>query len=448
MLATMPVQGYLAELNPSDSIWFKLVGGSSSDSSVMVGDSSYRVYTKEIKRYLKSEDDKDRKAREEDEEDEEAPLPMETAEMRARRLIPIRKRAELNAKLTRLEELKQLREQITDFKGFDDQNQSQWSFLQLSAQLKDVEEMDPTDIEQVHRLTIQINSLTSLVEALKGKVEAAEKEYGVTHASKVATLLKNNRKASELCEAEAKFMKDFYLLVDGVTVWQEEFRYSEYFTIDSANFQTLYDLVASTLIQSISKNNTDAFLADTTKHIITSTVNFYEREEYRNNYSGGGIFNLMSVVASIRSEEHTVIKDFPDDIEPLVTDFKNDYYVESNNYFMFWWITQNIGGIKPHRSVFFLDIEEEYLSLDRVDIRSPVISRLGDTWVIVEPGEWTSHGALKCIRVSNQLSQAFCAWMFKIAKNKWIIHNRETDTFIDISNLLFRDIWLKAFGNV
>jgi hypothetical protein len=187
--------------------------------------------------------------------------------------------------------------------------------------------------------------------------------------------------------------------------------------------------------------NNDQFLIDCGKWIITLSVTSFEREEYRTCFSGGGVFNTMSVVSAMRSEQHTVLPDFPDNLDVLLSDPQNEFYTDANNYFAYWWVGQNLSGLSPVTSMFYFDAEEEAVSLDHRDLKSPVITRLGETWVVIEAGKWTDKYGLKCIRVGKLLSEAIVVWMTKALKHQWIIHDRKEDKMVDIRNSKLKDVW-------
>lgn len=443
LLAVTNVFQRMEDLNPPGRVWFRSKGAVLRESGATFGANSHRVYTKEIRRYFKAEDEEYKKLRmlEEDVENEGELMVEETAVEKARRLLPKQKKAHLDKLIQKRDDLRQIRHKMLHFEGYEDINDEQWKDLNIPT--IDQSPLDAADNAELTKITTKINHLTKTIERKQKKLAAMEKRYGIEYAKEVKAAVTQNKFSNQVCEIDSEFAQDFSLLVDGIVAWQLPHNKSQFCNTSDDDFVVLHEILLERILHSVSKMNNDRFLGDCCNWILGLSVTSFEREEYRTAYSGGGVFSEMSIISALRSEIHTVLPNFPEDIEPLLIDPRNQYFVDANNYFTFWWLTQNISGISILTSIFYFDAEEEAVSLDHEDLKSPVISRLGETWVVIEEGKWTDKYGLKCIRVGESLSEALVLWLFKVSKKHWIIHDRTNGTMVSIQNSKVKDAFDK-----
>lgn len=445
MFCTMQINENLDNLNLMERKWFRVVGQPVSDLNIMVGDNSHRVYTKEIRKYLAKEEKEylEKRKEEEDYDEKDENIVAESSAAKHKRIDPIRRRARLNGKIQELDNLKYIRREIAHFRGFEDVGEGQWDFITPPTIVAD-NEMDESDRREVIRLSTKIHKLEKEIQRQTIEVEKLEKKAALEKAKQTANIIVSEYKSSQICEAEPLLSQDFFLLVDSICIWQERHSQSVDADTSSVAFTILHEEVVKTIEQTVTKNNDAHFINECSKWILYTTVTSYEREEYRYNYSGGGIFNLGIVIQAQRSEEHGQLPDFPTDLDILLEDPTNQYYEAANDYFAYWWVGQYLSGVSAATSVFFFDIEEELISIDHENLRSPVLSRLGKTWVLVPAGKWYEKGCLNCIRIGSSLSEALTVWMFEIAKRAWIVHDRKLRRMVSIRNTRLKDVWDSA----
>ena len=129
------------------------------------------------------------------------------------------------------------------------------------------------------------------------------------------------------------------------------------------------------------------------------------------------------------------------------------YKQHLNNFICYWWIkTQlNQANVDVNRSIFFFDIEIEYLNLYRGYLFHPTISKMGKDWVVVIAGtpdvqgkklhnDWLNkNGKLNVVNCGESLFQAFHCWLFIMDRYAWKIEERRPSLKVWNENLEIKE---------
>lgn len=159
------------------------------------------------------------------------------------------------------------------------------------------------------------------------------------------------------------------------------------------------------IIEDLKKSNVKEMIYKAKDWIKRSTLQFWERERYRNSLGimtgsfkplNAWKFNRLDIImgATDISEADPVMPKFPDNISALLS-CDNDYYRALGWEFVVdWWLTQDFSyiGVEANNIIFYKEIELNYLSLSRPrEVPSPCLTKQGYEWCLHPGGEWENR---------------------------------------------------------
>lgn len=181
---------------------------------------------------------------------------------------------------------------------------------------------------------------------------------------------------------------------------------------------------------------------DGQKWIIARSLTLAEREAYRGNYSADSVFNSSDICASQRHTDDVRLKNFPHEVSDLLSDQTNPFHSDFKGFVVWWYLQQVLPKVNIDATIFHWNAEEEFLALDRKPIKHHCISRIGDRWILVEPG--SIHNAKGSINASwfyTDIMPVLVFFLENLSKRLWKLHDRLDNLIIDVSRTALRETW-------
>jgi hypothetical protein len=192
------------------------------------------------------------------------------------------------------------------------------------------------------------------------------------------------------------------------------------------------------------------------KWTIEHGLSLWERENYRMDLEGETHIDLYNVWKSVYridiapdpgdNTEYEVPKDLPDfptSFDALISE-GNKYYMIGRGYVGWYYLYQTFGTLEIDRWFFYWEFEKEAGCMDHPDIKSPVMSKIGCEWVIIEPFKWATSEPKIC-RCGYDFFDCLAYYLVILNEYEWMVHRRgSTNDMMDFTSTDIHILYEKA----
>lgn len=303
-----------------------------------------------------------------------------------------------------------------------------------------VEEEDAKEIALMERAIKGINKQLQKEGHLYRLFQEKEREEVAKQANEFVVTLtqegKNEKShATFMSQARSSYLEQIGVLSNHIYLWLfPSSEINDIWNIHDPFHAGLKDIIRKDICSDFQHMDEAKLLSYIHKEIISRDIIFPEREAYRIQSSPDATFTSLDVCSNQRDDTvnftedelgrevqmHTQLPNFPESLPLLLS--KPPYDKKSWGIIGHWWLIQKSPGVFVDRCYFLWDIEEEYSSLNRIDIPYPVMSRVGYDWVVMKGGEWAVPNVIGEL----SLNGYWCGTDFLDALTCWIILTSET----------------------
>ena len=292
------------------------------------------------------------------------------------------------------------------------------------------EELDPDDALTLAGAERDLEDLEETIAKLKLEEEEEERtkneEQFKDDMNFAITKEVYERDKAVTSMATVNWVKEASLLLDHIMSWQ--FKAGHSWRLFEKKHLDMKTLIFNDMMRAMKLVAEDAFLLECQKFIVGHSLTFAERESYRMDFSPNTVVSLIDICISRRSVEDSRLEKFPTHLTELLEP-EHFYHLASMNYFVHWYISQLLPGVKADSAIFMWDLEVEFLSLDRDDIETPVMALIGHEWIVMRPKcnlQWVKEGVLNGYWCGKSALDALCCWAVLVSKSNYILKDRET----------------------
>ncbi len=448
-----PVSGSPEKLAPTRPSWFKLTSSIILEENAMsANEGGYLALCRQIRK--RQEEDTQRIIEREHldiEFDKTAAL--ESREQTIHRLKDLKNKNELKSLQYELDAL-YITKSALETEDFGDGNADERELgrewmdeLPIDEVVGDMEE----DAKELRSVNKKIEDLETLLRSKeKSGIEKRKNDANAEIDLISSILFESGEDGPEsdidvyVSNASFDYARDNMLLHDHLFQWQfpEESETGKYTEVINSSCGTIH----TELISVMTRCNSDAAVSDSHRWVVCSRITMCERELYRSIYSADAVFTVLDVCAAQRGEEDTVISDYPQTVEDLLTETSGAYYNIFIAYAVRFWMIQILSKINVDASIFFWDAEEEYLCLNRRVLLHPAITRIGNRWCLLRKGSWENNdkSGINCEWFDENILECVVKWMDLMEENNWTVVDRCTGQIIDLERTPIRDAYMKT----
>lgn len=198
-------------------------------------------------------------------------------------------------------------------------------------------------------------------------------------------------------------------------------------------------VILNEIFNALKKTNTTDCVTSAERWIANRSTMQWERERFRLITSNSTIFKSPEARKLCRSN---VISDFEKPMEiDNIADFldpNNKSYIHALAFSCHWWLSQSFPTINIDTIFFYWDIEYEYLSLRRKHLSSPVMSRLGTSWIIFKGGRWSDERDryINCIWCGENIVDCLVEYLRILKLDEWKVVDRLKNIHYSISDTI------------
>lgn len=372
------------------------------------GQNSYQALSKQVRDHMQKETEKTLKKHFQQDEIQAVKNSHETPEMILSVLIAQEKDLtikDLEQDLTRLKAKKAILEK--DCEGQSDE----------------VYEVDFKELQIVNKHISKIEVILSDIK--KGVLKELQKNDDETLAS-IDKILKGEKIKTKVTSlATPIFIRDTMFKVDQLMIWQFPSK-ERVIDIYDKHFIDIKHLLYKSICTAALRTNEIEFLANAETFTIAHTITQSEREYYRNLYSADSVFNSMDVCVATRDSSATVITNFPKTIKAALLNTTHEFYLDVLNFSTQWWLGQVLQKKDINQTIFFYEADLEFLSFDRIQLVTPVISKIAGKWCLILPDSWEYNYGINALWGDSNLLDVFTAWVIHIHSMDWKLYNYVT----------------------
>ena len=245
-----------------------------------------------------------------------------------------------------------------------------------------------------------------------------------------------------------KWIAEHYCLVDQINSWHlNSFRLFLKFAL-SDELKLIKDNMRNAVLESILTLDESKLLVNCRKWIIEKLITFSERKYYRSMASSLNDFTPLHAGKLTRGNKFAYMDDFPNSINRCMKPEGNNYYYECLAFFTYWYMKQSFSILNVNLTIFLWDVEEEYLSMNRMELIHPVITKIGYDWHIVT--NWITNNNFEVgkrnfntLNCGPSLIDCFSNWLIimkdydsKIEENKILIIDRKSKRKYNIKEFI------------
>ena len=174
--------------------------------------------------------------------------------------------------------------------------------------------------------------------------------------------------------------------------------------------------------------------------IIRLETTSMRREIYRHRTNYKSTFPFFSAWRQIYHNHAIEINKFPTTMEKYL-DVDHPFHYSALSLIGYDFISQHFPKIEIDTSIFFWDIEDEYLTLERTQLRYPFMCQVGANWAIYDPptemleDQWSDDrtGMLRVTPIGKDFFDCLTQFCLLSEKRKWRIEQRIGNKELDLS---------------
>ncbi len=446
MVVCCIVAGSPEEISKDHPNWFVLKGTITNDA--IADDSLHKALSRQVRESIDKETKRVIKENCLEVEFDQSRA-LETRQQLHDRLSSKREQSEYERLKSRLETLKCRKSLLEQDSNGDDQDSSIRTAAKKFIPPDDPDEAKyaEEDLQEIINLGKEIEGLIVLLKSIEAANLIAQSKEEEANAKLSAAVFSNkttdatSKQFSSLSCATPDFTRDNMLLADHLCIWQfpdQLYHIPRYEEV----FKKKVSLVYHYMLNTVTRGNDEVVLEDSQKWIIERSVCFCERESYRSVYSSEAIFNVLDVCTTQRGGDQTILKGFGTDLTVLVSDTRGEYYNDMINAATHRWFKQSIPKVDIDATIFLWDVEEEYVSLNRLQLLNPVICRIGSDWCVLRNGNWDNEEFnINCIWVGENILECVVIWLEIMNTLLWTVLDRNTNQVIRLEKTIFKQMY-------
>ncbi len=306
-----------------------------------------------------------------------------------------------------------------------------------------MDEVDAADAAELKKVDEEIAAIKELLEEYKKKEDLDDAVNLDAGHQMLNETIKDSAKHSQtlgvmsVCGTE--YTRALMTAADHVASWH-----------CSTNMKiSIYDIhhaeLKEAFFQEISKavmnGNEVGFMANANNWIVSRSVSFTEREEWRASYSADATFTTLDVLRGSRGDAAGKLKGFVN-MQEILKDPEHVHHYSLLEYCVYWWVMQNLKQIGVYTTCYADDVEMSALAMDADPLRNHCMTKLGVNFYIMEPGSWlTPEGWLNAWFCGKNPMDCFAAWVRMVAAKDWIVYDRAEKKKFDIRTTRVKLIW-------
>jgi hypothetical protein len=134
---------------------------------------------------------------------------------------------------------------------------------------------------------------------------------------------------------------------------------------------------------------------------------------------------------------------FPKSFDSLISE-DSKYCMVGRAYVGWYFLYQAFGTLDIDQWFFYWEFENEIGCMDHPDIKSPVMSKIGCEWVIIEPFKWKEEEP-RISRCGYDFFDCLAYYLVILNEHEWVVHRRgNTNDMMDFTSSDIHVLFQKA----